>query len=68
MSRRRLPAPPQRSQEPHTLRVRTDPCGCVRLTCSCGHSPQQVVEALGLTLDDLLCEEHRRGRLGERAA
>jgi hypothetical protein len=37
------------------------------LVCSCSHSPEEVVEALGLALDDLLCEEHR-GRSNEVAA
>jgi len=45
--------------EPHTVFIREEKCGCVRLRCDCGHSPDEVVAAIGLTLDDLLCEEHR---------
>lgn len=43
----------------YPLRVWQDPCGCVRARCSCGCSPQQIVEAMRLTLDDLLCDKHR---------
>jgi hypothetical protein len=43
----------------HDLFIREEPCGCVRISCSRGHSPQQIVEAVGLTLEDLLCAEHR---------
>jgi hypothetical protein len=34
-------------------------CGCVVLVCACGCAPVDIVKALGLTLDDLLCERHR---------
>ena len=43
----------------HEIEIREEPCGCVRVWCPCGHSPEEIVEALDLTLDDLLCEEHR---------
>jgi hypothetical protein len=41
------------------LIVREEECGCIRVRCVKGHSPQQIVEALGLALKDLLCEQHR---------
>lgn len=41
------------------LTIREEPCGCVRLQCSCGHSPDEIAAALGLSLDDLLCDSHR---------
>jgi hypothetical protein len=44
----------------HRLFVREEECGCIRVRCEHGHSPQQIVEALGFTLDDLLSERHRR--------
>jgi hypothetical protein len=44
--------------EVHELIVSEEACGCVRLRCTWGHSPQQIVESLGLTLDDLLCARH----------
>jgi hypothetical protein len=44
----------------HDLYLRLEDCGCIRVRCECGHSPQQVVEGCGLTLDDLLCPTHRQ--------
>ncbi len=46
--------------DPHELRVREEPCGCIRLRCECGHSPDQILAAIGFTLDDVLCDKHKR--------
>ena len=53
-----------RRDKPHELIVCEEDCGCVRLRCTWGHSPEEILAGLdrGLTLDDLLCEEHRRSR------
>jgi hypothetical protein len=52
----------RRHDDDHKLIVREEKCGCIRLRCTQGHSPEEILEALdvGLTLDDLLCEQHRR--------
>jgi hypothetical protein len=50
---------------PHELFIGEEPCGCIRLHCTWGHTPQEILDGLdqGLTLDDLFCDEHRqRGR------
>jgi hypothetical protein len=52
----------RRRDDDHELIVSEEPCGCVRLRCTRGHSPEEILEALdaGWTVDDLLCDEHRR--------
>jgi hypothetical protein len=47
---------------PHELAVRQEECGCIRLRCTWGHSPEEILAELGSewTLDRLLCEIHRR--------
>lgn len=40
------------------LTVEKHECGCVSLRCSRGCSPTQIATALGLTVNDLLCERH----------
>jgi hypothetical protein len=47
---------------PHELIVREEECGCVRLRCTWGHSPEEILAGLdqGLTVEDLLCDEHQR--------
>jgi hypothetical protein len=46
---------------PHELIVSELPCGCTRVHCTWGHTLQQILDGLdkGLTVDDLLCDEHR---------
>lgn len=46
----------------HRLSIWQEPCRCIRARCECGHSPQQFVEARGVTLDDLLCPKHGTAR------
>jgi len=45
--------------EGHWLDVEQLDCGCVRLSCEHGHTPEQILGPLGLAPDDLLCPEHR---------
>lgn len=56
-----LPGGPGREDD-HELIVREEDCGCIRLSCKRGHSPEEILEAfdMGWTLDDLLCDKHRR--------
>jgi hypothetical protein len=54
----------RRRDDEHELIVSEESCGCIRLGCTWGHSPEEILEALGderwTTVEDLLCDEHRR--------
>jgi hypothetical protein len=51
----------RRRDDEHEMTLREEPCGCIRIWCDHGHSPQQILDGLGMGLkvEDLLCEEHR---------
>jgi hypothetical protein len=44
------------------LTIRMEPCGCVRLRCSAGCSPDMIARALDMDLSELLCPGHKDGR------
>jgi hypothetical protein len=60
-----------RRNEGHEMKIRELGCGCVEMTCDCGHTTWEILDALNrlareqgresdcCTREDLLCERHQ---------
>jgi hypothetical protein len=42
-----------------SLHVWQAPCGCAQLECDCGCHPLEILRALNLPIEQVLCDRHK---------